>query len=491
MRIVTAWIAVVGLAATAGCNTRVVGQPITNTTGGGGTGSASDTTSATQSGSGGTEGATTSSTSAPPPCVTPADCPGAETDCAARTCTGGVCGMVFTPVGTPAGSQVTGDCHLVICDGAGNAVSVIDDADPPIDGNACTLEFCQSGSSFRNDVPAGTICGSGAICDGAGNCVGCLIDADCGAPTPCATPRCVAGACSAEHAPAGTGDPGGQVSGDCQRAVCDGHGGVTTVADDADLPADDANPCTVEACAAGAPQHLPAGAGVSCGAGLWCNGASCIAGCVIGGVKVASGATDPADACRVCDPSRSTSAWSSAADGAACDDGQACTTNDRCYQGVCAGKPYACPSACATGATCDGHGGCIGGTTAADGAHCTTDGATWPYAPGLAGGCHAGACWNACWVNGTYYFPGGSLLDTAVCQYCDIAVSTTSLYNGSCHSGGYFGTCDGQGVCWMGSCGECRNCGVTACGGGHCYGYPLPNGTPCSGNRQCSDGFCI
>ena len=44
-----------------------------------------------------------------------------------------------------------------------------------------------------------------------------------------------------------------QTPGDCKNEVCDGNGKVTPVPDDADVPLDDGNPCTDEACSAGAP----------------------------------------------------------------------------------------------------------------------------------------------------------------------------------------------------------------------------------------------
>ncbi len=78
--------------------------------------------------------------------------------------------------------------------------------------------------------------------------------------------------CGTAPAPAGTklvNAP--QKPGDCVTLYCDGMGGVTTEADDADLP-DDNNVCTTETCMSGAVTTTPVALGTSCGAGMACNG---------------------------------------------------------------------------------------------------------------------------------------------------------------------------------------------------------------------------
>jgi hypothetical protein len=67
-------------------------------------------------------------------------------------------------------------------------------------------------------------------------------------------------------------------------------------------------------------------------------------GCSIEGSCVALGATATDQPCLVCDPARSSSAWSDN-DGAACEDAQFCTVEDSCLGGVClAGRLRTCPT---------------------------------------------------------------------------------------------------------------------------------------------------
>lgn len=107
-------------------------------------------------------------------CVSASDCPGADTECQARTCNAGVCGFAFTAAGTPVSVQTAGDCQQSACDGSGSVVSVADNADLPVDGNQCTNDVCTSGVPSNPPLAAGTACSQsgGVECDGAGACVG-------------------------------------------------------------------------------------------------------------------------------------------------------------------------------------------------------------------------------------------------------------------------------------------------------------------------------
>ena len=266
-------------------------------------------------------------------CLADADC-GAATACATPSCAGGRCATSYVPAGQgDPGGQTAGDCQRIVCNGGGGTMSVADDTDVPDDGNPCTLDACSAGVPGHTPLPAGTGCGPSLECDGVGGCVGCLVDADCGTNTACATYLCQAGACVTDDTPYGTGDPGGQVQGDCQRIVCNGLGGTTSAPDDTDVP-DDGNPCTLDACSGGVASHTPLPAGTSCGAGLVCSGTTCEPGCYIGVTVYAPGAAEPGDACQACDPAASTSAWSPVADGTVC------ATGATCVSGACT-----CPGA--------------------------------------------------------------------------------------------------------------------------------------------------
>jgi hypothetical protein len=106
-------------------------------------------------------------------CNTNADCPGANNECQQQVCAGNVCGTSYTPAGKPAGTQTPGDCKKVACDGAGNLVGMIDDADVPVDGDPCTDDVCSSGSGSNPAAAAGTTC-PGGVCNGAGGCGVCV-----------------------------------------------------------------------------------------------------------------------------------------------------------------------------------------------------------------------------------------------------------------------------------------------------------------------------
>lgn len=84
------------------------GSSVVSTTGqGGGATSTSSSATSVTTGQGGAGGAA-------PECVTPDDCPGADTECSSRTCQGGVCGVVQAKVGAP--------CAGGVCDSSGACV---------------------------------------------------------------------------------------------------------------------------------------------------------------------------------------------------------------------------------------------------------------------------------------------------------------------------------------------------------------------------------
>jgi len=338
--------------------------------------------------------------------------------------------------------------------------------------------------------------------------------------------------CITGNAPAGTADPFGQVAGNCQKVLCDGNGGTTSVPDDTNVPTY-ANPCAFGSCSGGVPgseQFHPNG--TSCGAGEVCYGIDCLTGCYINGIYRSSGADEPGNTCQVCNPSVSTTAYVFVTDGTTCNDGNDCTTGDHCTSGVCGGTVSADGTACDQGNTCkSGAKQCASGvcndTSLADGAPCQ---GVYPGAGDLpfAGTCIVGSCYNGCLVNGQPYpssLPNPNYLDTAVCLICDPTQSTTSLYTGGCHCNLIGGQCDGAGVCVFdspsGTCSpECQDCGTGPCCGGYCADFPkdldlktfvctgtdachgicnygecqteapVPNGTSCGAGMTCTGGVC-
>jgi hypothetical protein len=225
-------------------------------------------------------------------CILATDCPGSDTLCHARTCTASTCGVAFTPIGVPVGTQVAGDCQLVECDGLGTQVSVPDNTDVPVDNNDCTGDVCSAGVPSNPALPMGTICSQsgGTMCDGAGACVQCVLGTDCqGSDTDCQTRTCTVGVCGVAFAATGHAT-GTQTAGDCQQNQCDGAGNVVSVVDNTDVPVDGKD-CTSDVCTAGVPSNpaLPAGTACNSGGGTICNG---IGTC---GVPPAVVSTNPSD----------------------------------------------------------------------------------------------------------------------------------------------------------------------------------------------------
>jgi hypothetical protein len=121
--------------------------------------------------------------------------------------------------------------------------------------------------------PTGGTAGAGGAdprCDAPG---------DCPTGAECEERTCVDGLCGLSPLPLGSPLPD-PTTGDCQRSQCDGDGSAAFVPDDTDLP-DDANPCTVDACDAGTPTHLPEPSSTPCGVDLLCDGAGTCVGCVL------------------------------------------------------------------------------------------------------------------------------------------------------------------------------------------------------------------
>jgi lamin tail-like protein len=212
-------------------------------------------------------------------CNTPSDCAGQDTECQARTCTAGVCGLANTAKGTAVTAQTAANCKKDQCDGNGAIESVADDTDLPVDNETCTSDVCTAGVPSNPPVAVGATCaeGSGILCDGAGSCAACLVATDCaGVDTECQQRSCTAGVCGVTNTAAGTA-LAAQTSSDCKKAVCDGNGATTTQNDDTDLP-DDNNACTTDVCTAGVPSHVGVANGATCGGALTCLNGVC-AGC--------------------------------------------------------------------------------------------------------------------------------------------------------------------------------------------------------------------
>ena len=221
--------------AVAGCEllSAVDRDAIRHDGGGGASGSgAPSSTGSSSAGSGGAGGLQ---------CIHPFDCPGADTDCVKRTCTGGRCGEGPVATGTPTSTQISGDCMRQVCDGKGGTKLVVDDLDVPVSADPCFDAVCVGGSPSSSPSAAAAPCdqGGGKVCDGLGHCVGCVANAQCPGGA-CVNNACLAMGCT-DKIKDGTEtdvDCGGPscppcsagkvcaLAADCASAVCSGVPGV-------------------------------------------------------------------------------------------------------------------------------------------------------------------------------------------------------------------------------------------------------------------------
>jgi hypothetical protein len=227
-------------------------------------------------------------------CTTASDCP--QVECRIAACENGTCTSSNEPAGTVLADQTAADCQRRECDGAGNVVSVDDDADLLDDGQECTIDVCTSGQPEHVPKLGLTPC-TGGTCDDFGNCVECSAPSECpGTDDYCQQRTCINFKCGLVFEAANTTlPPAEQVAGDCNTKMCDGSGGVVEMVDDADTPMDGLQ-CTADVCSNGVPSNpmetdgtlctqdggklCYQGACVECAVDNDCNAATCASKCV-------------------------------------------------------------------------------------------------------------------------------------------------------------------------------------------------------------------
>ena len=263
-------------------------------------------------------------------CVSASACPGTDTECQSRMCSGGACAINKIALGTPTATQTPNDCKKNVCDGKGAVTSINDDLDFIVDGNDCTSDLCTNGTPSNPPLASHTAClqNGGKYCDGKGACLVCLAAADCpGTSTSCQPINCTANACVTTTAAIGAPctENGGklcddkahcaqcltaadcgadtecakrtclpaagvnvcglsytafgtelvaQKSGDCADLQCDGGGGVQAMPLGTDLPLD-GNDCTQDLCtlAVASNPAYPSGTPCKTNGGKVCDGA--------------------------------------------------------------------------------------------------------------------------------------------------------------------------------------------------------------------------
>jgi formylglycine-generating enzyme required for sulfatase activity len=337
--------------------------------------------------------------------------------------------------------------------------------------NAC--QSCQPtvSTSAWTDVTDGTTCGTGGICH-VGACVsGCEVGGvyyATAAPNPnnpCQS--CQPGKSTSAWSSVGDGTTcgNGQVcaSGAC-GTQCD-IGGVVYASGVAN-PSD-----ACQTCQPGTSTTTWTGTadGITCGSGLVCKAASCVAGCFIGSTYYAANATNPSNACQSCQPGASTTAWTATSNGMTCGTGQVCNAGT-CASGCSiAGTYYAATAANPSNAcqTCQPATSTTAWTAAANGSGC-----------GAGMVCNGLTCASGCFIGGAFVASGTANASNS-CQSCQPGVSTTAWSNVSgATCGGGTGTC-AAGSCLMPTCQTAAD-GVTNCGAASescCTSLPVTGGT--------------
>ncbi len=212
-------------------------------------------------------------------------------------------------------------------------------ADPT---NAC--KSCQPdlGGSAWNNVIDGTTCGSSRICHVGACGSGCEIGgayyaANVGNPNNLCE-SCQPGATTSDWTLVadGTDCGNGQLCSDGECGTqCDIAGMVY-----ASSAANPMNAC--QSCQPGVSTDTWSGIapGTSCGSGKVCDGTTCTSGCYVSGTFYASTVANPGNACQICEPTMSTTQWTTA-NGMSCGPGEVCSGLSCMLGCYISGKLYA------------------------------------------------------------------------------------------------------------------------------------------------------
>lgn len=196
-------------------------------------------------------------------------------------------------------------------------------------------------------------------------------------------------------------------------------------------------------------------------------------GCVIGGQAWSTGAIDPVEPCRYCDPRRDLLDWTARAETAYCDDGDGCTTDDYCQAGRCTPGGFNCYGICddTIRACCGAFGEvpCSDGTCPISGTQTVVDGGV--------------LCGDGCAQEGDPCCSDRCLPGLG-CMYGDCVACGAGTWRGCTDYGPYCGTdqvFDGA------SCVVCGFEGGACCPGNSCGSDPLLH---CC-NRYRPPGTCL
>lgn len=289
---------------------------------------------------------------APAGCTSHEGCPTFASDgpCQTTTCMEGTCMVVVNGAGTPAGTEVVGDCQRSVCDDAGAVVLIVDDSDVPVDGNECTADTCSRGTPSNPPESDGTPCGMGGllVCNDAGACVGCNNDDDCLADEDCLDRFCDTGTTQCDvtvlpnNAPCTSDGVFCNGAETCQNATCTSPGNPCPGADG---DGDCSEMCNEDAgaCSGNDPN------GSNCNNGAFCDGPdTCNNGMCQGAGNPCPGADGDGNCSESCSETNDNCAAKDP-DNSACNDNIFCNGADKCVSGACSSH---------TGDPCESFPGC-------------------------------------------------------------------------------------------------------------------------------------
>ncbi len=246
--------------------------------------------------------------------------------------------------------------------------------------------------------------------------------------------------------------------------------------------------------------YTPKSNGTSCAGGTEvCSGGACVADCFIAGTLYASGTVNSANACQVCTPSTSTTAWSSVADGTSCAGG-----TEVCSSGACVADCFIAGTLYPSGTVNPANPCQVCKPSATTTAWSNEPDGTEPgNCPASAEVCSSGACANVCFIAGTIYTPGTSNPANA-CQVCIPGASNTawsSVTDGTscgggtevCSSGACVADCFIGGALYpSGTVNPANPCQVCAPSSSTTAWSGVTDGTSCNnGGEVCSSGTCV
>jgi hypothetical protein len=287
-----------------------------------------------------------------------------------------------------------------------------------------------------------------------------------------------------------------QVQGDCADLVCK-NGMIVSQTNDGDLPHDDGNTCTTEACAAGTPVHNPVMKGMSCAAGMKvcndtgkcveCNGNS---DCKMGGFTCSMEKCVPMHCGDKAKNNGETDVDCGGPDCNKCQNTKGCTQNGDCVSGHCDPGMHVCVP-CLNDGECSAPDVCIQGVCGpkipqgspcdqAGGAHCATGNCADNVCCDTACNGKCEACTNALKGNGVDGACGGAKQGSsdALCGNAQCSMPPSQFTPGTCN--GFANMCSSPVDCMHAVC--------TLPNGCH---NPCVNAADCEAGYMCSAGICV